>query len=109
MCIDKWINFIKLHVHHVDAAFALFNLLADVQLLNVLNNQLPNLCFTCVEAHSPSLLMLKYQSATECLISVCTPNQVILVYLYISTVCENKVLALVYCIVLIHNHEMTLY
>ena len=46
--------YLSFYVRYVDDVFAFFNSSADVQLFqNVLNNQLPNLRFTCEEALGP--------------------------------------------------------
>ena len=58
-------------------------------------------------------LMLKQQFETDNLMSVCTANQPLPVYSYILTtkrLCSgNETLSPVYCIVLIHVHEITRY
>ena len=95
-------------MRYVDDVFAIFNSSTDVQLLvNVLNNQHPNLRFTCEEASGPSLPFLDVK------ITICNEefnisvyrNQLLPVHSYISTAQHlypgNGALLLSYYIVLI--------
>ena len=60
---DQHLSFYpSFYVRYVDDVFAIFNFAIEVQMfLEVLNNQHPNLRFTCEEASGPSLPFLDVQ------------------------------------------------
>ena len=99
----------------VNNVFTIFNLSADIQLFpNVHNNQHPNLCFTCEEASGFSLRYLNIEVMIcngEFNVSVyCKPTftSKLLHFDSIDLCSENEALSLVYCIVPIYIHQMTL-
>ena len=102
------------YVRYVDSVFAIFHSSKNVQsFLNALSNLHTHVRFTCKEATGLllSFLMLKYRFATKNLMSVCTANQILPVYIYIlpaQRVCPgNEALSFVCCIVLISIHPTT--